>query len=430
MILSNKLLKNIALLFSAAIFLSGCNKDVEQFDDIYEPPVASNLAGLADTLASAARANNSLYNAIIVKAGMADLLNDKSKTYTMFVPTNAAVKQAISAMSGGLLPIGAPDANFLAFIQNNLPAEDAKAIVSYNTAPQVIDFATLPSTFPNFQYTSLFNPAPQLSPLARLTFFPSRANGNYVNNIPVLAAKITVGNGVLYETAAFVAPPSKMLWERIASDPGLTYLKAAVERADSGTVAGDPLSSLVAAFSSIGANLTVFAPTDDAFKATLFELAKPSVYNYVYAQALGQGLPPATAYAEANTPAQTTALISSPSVFSNPLLFSSLPAENVRGVIAYHILGSRAFLNNLPTAPTFFKTMLNSSAQAKDHPGIQLSATFSGPMVAAASVKGLANPSAATIAINPTPEPGGSSDQHYVNGTLHKINQVLLPQPF
>ena len=34
----------------------------------------------------------------------------------------------------------------------------------------------------------------------------------------------------------------------------------------------------------------------------------------------------------------------------------------------------------------------------------------------------------ANIIINGTPAPNGSSDQFYINGTLHKINQVLLPQ--
>jgi len=46
--------------------------------------------------------------------------------------------------------------------------------------------------------------------------------------------------------------------------------------------------------------------------------------------------------------------------------------------------------------------------------------------VGAATVKGLANASASNVIINPLP--AGSSDQHYVNGVMHKIDQVLLPQ--
>ncbi|MBK7433860.1 MAG: hypothetical protein IPI66_08080 [Chitinophagaceae bacterium] len=61
-------------------------------------------------------------------------------------------------------------------------------------------------------------------------------------------------------------------------------------------------------------------------------------------------------------------------------------------------------------------------------PGIALTATFTGGQVTSATVKGVANATAATIALNPFPTPFGTSDQHFINGTLHKINQVLLPQ--
>jgi len=52
-------------------------------------------------------------------------------------------------------------------------------------------------------------------------------------------------------------------------------------------------------------------------------------------------------------------------------------------------------------------------------------------MVTAATVKGAANATASNVIINALPflpDPAGTSDQHFINGTLHKINQVLLPQ--
>jgi hypothetical protein len=55
-------------------------------------------------------------------------------------------------------------------------------------------------------------------------------------------------------------------------------------------------------------------------------------------------------------------------------------------------------------------------------------ATFGATGVTAATVKGLANTSNSNILINPTPAPGGTSDQHYVNGVLHVIDQALRPQ--
>lgn len=398
-------------LLALLIIVAGCNKDVEQFPEIM-PPAPHPSPGLATTLAS--NSNYTLYNAIVVKSGMSATLNDSTKTMTMFVPSNAAVKQAITAMTGGAVPAGSPDAVYMGFINSaNFTQETAKAIVQYNTAPDKIDYAALPTTFPNLQYPSLFNPRPDLSAMLRLTIFPSKTNGNFVNNVPVTSAAITAGNGVMYETGALVAPPQRYLWDRISTDANLTYLKAAVERADSGSTAGDPTSSLVAALQSIGANLTVFAPTDDAFKATLTGL--------IYQTLVARGVPPATAMAQA------TALASTTGVFTNPALATVLTTKNVRGVVAYHLLGRRAFLNNLPTTEANFPTVLNSSAEAANHPGVGLKVTMTGLMAASATVKGTVNATAANVAVNPTPEPGGSSDQHYLNGVLHKINQVLLP---
>lgn len=423
-----KIKNYLLLLLIAAIVVSACNKDVEQFPDIQVEKPGTALAGIADTLASSARSNNSLYSAIIKKAGMAEILNNRSSAYTIYVPSNAAVKTLITALTGGAVPAGSPDAVYLGFIQSaNFTEATAKGIVSYNTLPGKINYTTLGTTFPNYQAPSIFNPMPSLSALLRLTIFPSARNGNFVNNVPVIAAGIEAGNGIIYETGAVVVPPQRYLWDRINTDPDFTYLKAAVLRADSGTVAGNPASSLVAALQSIGANLTVFAPSDAVFKATLYTLAYPVVRAGIYAQARAGGLSEvaANAYADSEAPANTTALTGTPAVFSNPVLFSVLPAISVRGVIAYHILGSRAFANNFPATAANFPTLLNGSIAA--HPGVVLQATFAGPMVTAATVKGAVNPTAANIAINPTPDPNGTSDQHYLNGVLHKINQVLMP---
>jgi len=62
---------------------------------------------------------------------------------------------------------------------------------------------------------------------------------------------------------------------------------------------------------------------------------------------------------------------------------------------------------------------------------VGLKVTFTGPTtITSATVKGVgaANTTASNIAINPTPDPNGTSDQHFINGTLHKIDQVLFPQ--
>lgn len=406
--------KNIKNLFLTAVaciaILSACNKGLEDIagNPPFGPTTPSAAKGLADTIK--AIPNYSLYSAIVTKSGLAATLNNKSATYTAFVPTNAALKQLISALTGGALPVGAPDANFIAFINSaNFPVANAAGIVSYNVIPQAVPSASLPTTFPNLQYPTLINPAPQLSALLRLTTFPSNRNGFYLNNVPLTKVDIMAGNGIIHELAAVVLPPTKYLWDTINVSTNLRYLKAAIQRADSGVATA---STLQAALLNIGANLTVFAPTDAAFQTTLTGL--------IYQTLLAQGLPAATALATAQ------ALAASPTVFTNPALAKALTPQTVKGIVVYHIMGVRAFTNNFPTVQSNFPTLLNTAIAA--HPGIGLKVTFTGPFVSAATVKGIANMTASNILINPTPAPNGSSDQNYLNGSLHFIDQVLLPQ--
>ena len=401
-------IKSLLLVALVIIIFSSCNKNVEQFAET--PVTGPSGQSLGQVLA--ATASDSLYNRLVIRGGLVATISNLPATYTMFVPNNNAMKAFINAISGGAVPLAAPDAVFSGFITANIPASTAAAIVSYNIIPQAVKSANIPNTFPNFQYPSILNPAPSISALLRLTIFPSTRNGAWVNNIPLIAVDAIAGNGIIHHTAAVVTPPQRFLWDRINTDPGLTYLKAAIIRADSGTGSPGVLQGFLA---NIGANFTVFAPTDNAFKATL---------TGAIAQALiALGVPLATAIAQA------TALASSPTVFSNPALYSVLTAQVVKGIIVYHIFGNRAFTNNFPTTSTFYPTLLNGGIPS--HQGLSITATFGAPFVSAATVKGVGNATAANIIINAAPllpDPFGTSDQHYLNGVLHKIDQVLLPQ--
>ena len=416
--ISNKI-KNLALLLVCAMaVLSSCNKDVEQFIEPPVPGVSSNKA-LGDTLGTSARADDSLYYRLIVKAGLLSTLNNKATTYTLFVPTNAAMRSFINAISGGAVPIGAPDAVFSGFITANIPAATAASIVMYNAVPQAVNFTTIPGTFPNFQYPSILNPAPQLSALLRLTTFPSNRNANYVNNVPVISAGVNAANGTIYEVAALVVPPSAYLWNRIEADLELSYFEAAILRADA-----DPSAPgvLQAALLNIGANLTVFAPVDAAVQPVLFGALYQGILPLVIQQLVAGGMTPADAAINAPpvASAQATGLASTPAGFN------SLPIQTVKGIVVYHILAQRAFSNNFPTTPTSFPTLLNGAIPT--HAGVSLVSTFTGPVVTGATVKGAVNATASNITINPFPN--GTSDQHYLNGVIHKIDQVLIPIPF
>ena len=400
-----------AFLFFTLItsLLFSCNKDVQQFAEPALPTAPAGMA-LGETIAS--RPTDSLYYRLVTKAGLLPVINNKAATFTMYVPDNNAMKLFINAISAGAVPLAAPDAVFSGFISANIPVASAVGIVSYNISGQALPSANIPATFPNLQYPTILNPAPALSALLRLTTFPSTRNGAWLNNVPFTSVDLMTANGVIHHTGAVVTPPQRYLWNRIDTDGGLTYLKAAINRADSGTAAPGTLQG---ALLNIGANLTVFAPTDDAFKVTLTGAIAKGL--------IGMGVPPATAMAQA------AYLASSPNVFSNSALYGVLTAQTVKGIIVYHIFGNRAFTNNFPTTTTYYPTLLNGAFAS--HPGVGLTAVFGMPFVTSATIKGVGNASAANIIINSSPlkpDPSGTSDQHYLNGVLHKIDQVLLPQ--
>lgn len=381
------------------ITLASCNKDVPAPVPIVFPPypTGNSIANVIST-----DPNFSFLKAAVTRAGLMPFLQDSSKTFTLFAPDNAA------------------------FIASGIPSEAAigtlrpgflDTILRCHIGPNVFTAAKIPNTFPNFQYPTMLNPAPSVSALARLSLFPSTRNGAWANNIPIKQVDIAASNGVIHKVAALLAPPSRTLWNRINTDTSstnpraLAYLRAAILRADSGQAANST-TSLTYYLSFPLANFTVFAPIDSAFRVTLT--------GAIYQGLVAQGVPPATAIAQA------TFLASTPAVFSNPALYSVLSATTVKGIVVYHLFGNRAYTNNFPTTATSYPTLLNGAVPT--HPGLSIQATFGTPFVTAATVKGIANGSAANLYINPTPEPGGTSDQNYLNGVLHKINQVLLPQ--
>lgn len=410
--LFNKIKSIVLLTATAGLILTACNK--APLDPV---PLAQPAQGTSPTLATLLDDPNfSIFKEAVKKAGLLSTLSVPTLRFTVFAPDNAAFTASTAPF---------PPLAFLA----SLDTPTVKSIVSYHVVPQVIGSASIPSTFPNFQYPSILNPAPQLSALLRLTIFPSkRGAAAWVNNIPVTATDLQAVNGVLHKVAAVVAPPSRYLWDvnpstptspnnSIFNAPDLTYLKAAISRADSGVAPG---ATLVDALTNIGANLTVLAPTDIAFQQTL---------TGAIAQGLiAQGVPGATALAQA------TALASTPGVFTNPALWNVITPTFAKGIVAYHILsaqaapftppGIRVFSVNFPTSPLPVKTLLNSAVAA--HPGVILQAVFTGPFVSSATVKGAANTTASNVIINPANPI--ATDQHFLNGVIIRIDQVLRPQ--
>jgi uncharacterized surface protein with fasciclin (FAS1) repeats len=392
--------KSVSLiLLCTSLFFTACNKvDID--------PVSIKLTEQATTPTLSKLLDNSdssftFFKAAVTKAGMQNLLNDVNSRYTIFAPTNSAF------ILSGIPSVAAINA---------LPTATVEGLVSYHIAPQIVLAQNISETFPNYEYPTFLNPTtgtPSFNPLLRLTNFPSkRGTGAWVNNIPITDVNVNAVNGVLHKVYTLVQPPTKYLWDSIALSRDLTYLKAAIIRADSGvTVQG----RLQTALSSFGANLTVLAPTNLAFQTMLT--------GAIYKALTGQGMPAATAYPTAQY------LASTPDVFSNPALYGALSAQTVKGIVVYHILGTsipgiRVFSVNLPTTATPIKTFLNGVIAT--HPGLLAQATFAGSFVSAATFKGAANTTASKVIINPLNPL--ATDQNYVNGVIMKIDQVLLPQ--
>jgi uncharacterized surface protein with fasciclin (FAS1) repeats len=203
--------------------------------------------------------------------------------------------------------------------------------------------------------------------LVRFSNFPSRRGDRvWVNNIPVVTPDVNAANGAIHVTAAVVAPPSRVLLDTISREADMSYLVAAILRADAATPAGSRFQDFLA---NPLANLTVMAPTNTAFNALFTSLRLPA----------------------------------------SPASFGLLPIATVQGIVAYHVLVGRAFSPNLPTAATQVPTLLSASLPTA--PLLTVDGTQ--------GVRGARNPSFSRIT---------AVDRHAINGVYHKIDQVLMPQ--
>ncbi len=436
----------IALLGVVGV-LAACNKELPEAVPL-TPPAPSGqsiMEKMDDTDFSwlkAAITRASTFNN--PSGSLSSLLGNKARTFTFFAPDNTALATAFT-----LLGLPAEQSTINLFRPGQLDT-----ILRYHliggerfTASRVTPVAPSLNLYLQSSFV-LQAPSAALPPGLRMPIFVGKQGAAlFANNIPVTQPDIALANGTVHKIAIALLPPSQVLWQRVATDPDLTYLLAAVLRGDT----GDPAKTLENALKNPAANLTLFAPSNAAFQAVLtaqitqgiIPIVRQGYITTILVPAIMAGDPDiseADALAAATIAAttephvtnitnaaigQATVLASTPDVFTNPLLASVLTPETVKGLVVYHIMGNRAFSVNLPTTVTNLPTLLNGAIAA--HPGIGVQATFGPTGVTAVTVKGLGNATAANVAINPLPGTG-TSDQHFINGALHKINQVLLPQ--
>jgi uncharacterized surface protein with fasciclin (FAS1) repeats len=364
----NKILKRLLITLGLVATFIACNKALP----VAEPIKTAAPTGQSITTTINSDANFTFLKAAITKAATNStfgnnlnvLLSDSTGVFTFFAPTDAAFQ-----LSGfpSAAAVSAQRAGFL------------DTILRYHLVPgQKLTSDLIPQTFPNIQEPTalvLAPPSGALPPGLRMSIFPSkRGTSLWANTIPVTQADIAVSNGVVHKVAALVAPPSTTIKGIIATDPtNFSILSAAIARADSGQVG---LNRLDSAMNYPPANLTLFAPTNDAFRAMF-----------------PPGTPDANIIGALNTPA----------------LF---PAQIVRAIVAYHLLGSRAFSVNFSVTPTPYNTLLVIPPSTV----VPVVVTYTG---ASFTAKGVANASASNVT---------SRDKHAINGVVHVIDQVLRPQ--
>jgi uncharacterized surface protein with fasciclin (FAS1) repeats len=289
--------------------------------------------------------------AAVNRVGLSDALFTQTLNFTVFAPNNAAFR------ASGIPSIA---------VINALPLAQLTPLIQYHVLGFRVPAASIPETFPNYLALTLFAPPGAPAPFVRVSNFPSRRGSlAWVNNIPVTQADIAASNGVIHSVARVVAPPSQTLSALINADTALTFLRAAITRADSGQTGLNRLDSVLN--TPIGPNLTLFAPNNNAFRALLTAL----------------GLPPSTG------------------------AFNFIPVQTVRAIVSYHGLGTRVFSPNIPATDTPVPTLLAASL-----PGATVT------LNSTKGVKGLVNPSFSNFL---------SVDRHGLNGTMHVIDQVLRP---
>ncbi len=414
----NKFKAYYLVILSGLVLTTSCNKDLEQLAPI-PTPVYPTGNGIAATLA--ANANYSFYSALITRAGMTATLNDLTKSFTLFAADNNGMKLFVNAASGGAVPLNAPDATFLGFINTTLPVTSAAGIVSYNTVGQKFPAANIGNSFPNYPITTQII-LDLTQPFVRMNIFPVRGAVSYVNNLPLVSTDMAAANGIIHTAASVATPPAATLKTMLATESTLSYFRAAVARADSGSIGLSKFDSLL----NYGVtNMTVLAPNDAAFQTLIFGM--------VYAQVLAATGNTTIATAQANA-----AVALGPAFFSTPAFYGAVPASTVKGIVAYHLLASltsstttpyqpniRVFSNNIPATPTFVKTLVNGSIGA--HPGVMAQATYLGPIATSVNFSsyGTFPPGGAPFSYTAN---SVTLDKHAVNGVYHIINKVLLPQ--
>jgi transforming growth factor-beta-induced protein len=311
----------VGLLVASLLGIIACERGIQP-QELAQPTGARIRFNQSITEVVVNTPNFSLLKTAVVKAGLADAL--ATGNLTVFAPTDAAFRAAGFANADA---INAADVNSL------------RKILLYHVIGTERFFEDRISENLTGYRT-----------LQGEEVFATRRGGLSVNGITVSQADLETNNGVIHVIDRVLLPPAGNTVEVAVSNPNLTYLVAAIQRANQGEIKlVEPLAN---------GNLTVFAPTNAAFMAA--------------------GFPTIDAIKAVD--------------------------PNVLGrILRYHVVGGRQFTSQL------------SEGSLTTIQGNTLATTKTPTR---ATVQGLGNPSPALVII---------PDIVTINGTVHVIDQVLLP---
>jgi uncharacterized surface protein with fasciclin (FAS1) repeats len=223
------------LLFVTAIgtivTLSSCKKD----DPAPVPAPITPTPTVAGFVT--ADSNYSILLAAVKKAGLDGLLNDATKTWTVFAPNNTAFRNAGITIAS--IDAIAPGSTQLTNLTNTLTYHVLSTKVASSAVPASDTVKTVNG---------------------RNIYASKNGSNVFVNGVRVTTADVTVSNGVIHAIGSVLTPPSNSIAQTVsalasAPTPEFSLLLAAVSRA-----------GLAGVLSGAG-KFTVFAPTNAAFIA-------------------------------------------------------------------------------------------------------------------------------------------------------------------
>ncbi len=218
---TNFIKKTVLLMGLASVFfLSSCDKD----DD--DTPALQSITQIVVN-----SPDFTILEAAVVKAELATIL-ETTPNLTVFAPNDAAFTAA------GIT---------LAVVNSKTKAE-LQALLGYHVLTSLVPSSGVPAG-PNAEVTTYS---------AGKIYATRNANGVFINGVKVVTADVAAKNGIIHIVDRVIVPPAGNIVATAQATPALSYLVAAVLRADaSGT-------SISGALSAAGP-LTVFAPTNQAF---------------------------------------------------------------------------------------------------------------------------------------------------------------------